>query len=192
MNTTNHVTAIYDACVLYPAPLRDLLMQLAMSELFSARWTTQIHDEWMRNVHANRTDITWEKLIRVRDLMNSHVEESLVDGYEHLIPILDLPDPDDRHVLAAAIIARADLIVTFNLKDFPANKLEHYSIEAVHPDDFIADLILVYPQVVADAVDCCRQRLRNPPRSVDEFLEILLRQGLTRSCSLLRQNIETL
>jgi predicted nucleic acid-binding protein len=189
MDTTNHVTAIYDACVLYPAPLRDLLMQLAMSELFSARWTTQIHDEWMRNVHANRTDITWEKLIRVRDLMNSHVEESLVDGYEHLIPILDLPDPDDRHVLAAAIIARADLIVTFNLKDFPANKLEQYSIEAVHPDDFIADLILLHPQAVADAVECCQQRLRNPPKSVDEFLEILLRQGLTRSCSLLRQNI---
>ncbi len=74
MNTTDRGTAIYDACVLYPAPLRDLLMQLAMSELFSARWTTQIHDEWMRNVHTNRTDITWEKLIRVRDLMNSHGE----------------------------------------------------------------------------------------------------------------------
>jgi predicted nucleic acid-binding protein len=189
MDTINHVTVIYDACILYPAPLRDLLMQLAMTELFSAKWTNQIHNEWMRNVYANRTDITWEKLIRVRDLMNSHVEESLVDGYEHLIPILDLPDPDDRHILAAAIIARADIIVTFNLKDFPANKLEQYSIEAIHPDDFIADLILLHPQAVANAVDCCRQRLRNPPKSGDEFLEILLRQGLTRSCSLLRQNI---
>lgn len=189
MDSTNRLTAIYDACVLYPAPLRDLLMQLALAELFQAKWTTKIHDEWMRNVQANRTDITWEKLVRVRDLMNSHVEESLVDGYEDLIPVLELPDPDDRHVLAAAIIAKADVIVTFNLKDFPISKLEQYEIEAIHPDEFIAELILLDRQAVADAVECCRQRLRNPAKSIDEFLEILLRQGLTRSCNLLRQNL---
>ncbi len=189
MDSTNCLTVIYDACVLYPAPLRDLLMQLALAELFQARWTAKIHDEWMRNVQANRTDITWEKLIRVRDLMNSHVEEALVDGYEDLIPVLELPDPDDRHVLAAAIIAKADVIVTFNLKDFPISKLKQYGVEAVHPDEFIAELILLDFQAVADAVECCRQRLRNPPKSVDEFLEILLGQGLARSCSLLRRNL---
>lgn len=189
MDSTNRLTAIYDACVLYPAPLRDLLMQLALAELFQARWTAKIHDEWMRNVQANRTDITWEKLVRVRDLMNSHVEEALVNGYEDLIPVLELPDPDDRHVLAAAIVAKADVIITFNLKDFPVSKLKQYEIEAIHPDEFIADLILTYPEEVADVVECCRQRLRNPSKSVDEFLEILLRQGLTRSSSLLRQNL---
>src|SRR3954468_23279831 len=94
---------VFDACVLYSAPLRDFLMRLALTDLFQARWTEEIHDEWIRNVLATRPDVTKESLVRCRELMDQHVPDSLVTGYELLIPTLALPDPDDRHVLAAAI-----------------------------------------------------------------------------------------
>ena len=105
-------TALYDACVLYPAPLRDLLMRLALTDLFRARWTDAIHEEWIRNVLANRSDLKREQLERTRDLMNAHVRDCLVTGHENLIEGLNLPGPDDRHVLAAAIRAGAGVIVT--------------------------------------------------------------------------------
>lgn len=81
----SNFTAIFDACVLYPAPLRDFLMNLAITDLFRARWTDEIHDEWIRNVLRNRPDLTNERLQRTRDLMNSHVRDCLVSGYQDLI-----------------------------------------------------------------------------------------------------------
>jgi hypothetical protein len=95
-------TAIYDACVLYPASLRDFLLRLAMTELFRARWTDHIHGEWMRSVLNNRKDLTAGQLERTRQLMDQAVPDCLVTDYEDLIDSLELPDPDDRHVLAAA------------------------------------------------------------------------------------------
>jgi predicted nucleic acid-binding protein len=133
-------TVLYDACVLYPAPLRDLLMLLALTDVFKARWTDEIHDEWTRSVLSDRPDVAPESLARCRQLMNEHVSDCLISGYELLIPTVTLPDPDDRHVLAAAIHGGADLIVTFNLNDFPAPTLDQFHIRAVHPDEFIARL----------------------------------------------------
>jgi hypothetical protein len=69
---------VYDACVLYPAPLRDLLMQLALTNLFQARWTAEIHDEWIRSVLSDRPDIKPESLLRCRELMDRHVSDCLV------------------------------------------------------------------------------------------------------------------
>lgn len=119
-----NLAALYDASVLYPAPLRDLLMQLALSDLYRAHRTNDIHDEWIRNVLGNRPDLAPEQLDRTRALMNASVRDCLVENYRELIPALDLPDLDDRHVLAAAIVANADVIVTFNLRDFPRENLE--------------------------------------------------------------------
>ncbi|HET7370483.1 MAG TPA: PIN domain-containing protein, partial [Gammaproteobacteria bacterium] len=141
-------TVVYDACVLYPAPLRDLLMHLAVTNLFKAHWTDRIHDEWTQALLRNGVS-TPEKLERVRDLMDAHAADARVTGYEHLIESLDLPDPDDRHVLAAAIRCNADAIVTFNLKDFPADALEPYAIDLIHPDDF------VYYQLDLNPAACC-------------------------------------
>ena len=138
-------TALYDACVLYPAPLRDLLMHLAITDLFRARWTDQIHDEWIRSLLDNRPDLKLEQLERTRTLMNSHVRDCLVTGFEPLIDGLTLPDPDDRHVLAAAIRTRASVIVTFNLDDFPSDVLEPVGLEAQHPDEFVTHLIDLSP-----------------------------------------------
>ncbi|GAB4536606.1 MAG: hypothetical protein Tsb0014_24580 [Pleurocapsa sp.] len=155
--------------------------------MYRARWTEQIHNEWMRNVLKNRTDLTKEQLMRTKNLMNRSVRDCLIENYESIIPSLNLPDPDDRHVLAAAITGQADVIVTMNLKDFPDSILGQYEIEPQHPDIFIADLIDLYPMKVAIVAETCRKRLKNPPKSIDEYLEILLKQGLTMTVSLLKQ-----
>ncbi len=181
-------TVVYDACVLYPAALRDLLMQLALTDLFRARWTNEIHDEWIRNLRENRPDLTIEQLTRTKELMNSN-RDCLVDSYKWLILSLELPDPGDCHVLAAAIKTNADVIVTFNQKDFPASALGKYEIEAQHSDDFISYLLDLQPAQVATAAEICRKRLKNPPKSIDEYLDILLRQQLTITVDVLRELI---
>jgi predicted nucleic acid-binding protein len=118
---------ILDACVLYPAPLRDLLLWLALSGIYRPRWTEMIHEEWMRSLLKERPDLARDRLERTRKLMDKAVPDSLVSGYEGLIGGLSLPDPDDRHVLAAAIHGGAEIIVTFNLADFPPDTLGHYT-----------------------------------------------------------------
>lgn len=178
--------ALFDACVLYPAPLRDFLMHLALTDLFRAKWTDEIHDEWIRNLLKNRADLTRKRLQRTRDLMNSHVRDCLVLGYEELIPSLTLPDPSDRHVLAAAICAGADVIVTYNLSDFPADTLGQYGIEAQHPDEFIIHLIDLAPVAICDAARRQRMNLKNPPQSVDALLAAYEQQGLVQTVAELR------
>ncbi len=126
----NRITVVYDACVLYPAPLRDLLMRLALTDLYRARWSDQIHEEWITAVLRNRPDLSRAQLERTRSLMNAYVRDALVDGYQSLVPALELPDPNDRHVLAAAIQCGADLILTFNLDDFPEQALTIHGLGA--------------------------------------------------------------
>lgn len=174
-------TAVYDACVLYPAPLRDLLIHLAMSGRFRARWSMQIMEEWQRNLQANRPDISAEKLERTAMLMNEAIADVCVTGYENLIDGLHLPDRNDRHVLAAAIRCGASVIVTFNLADFPAEALREYGIEAQHPDEFIEDLFDLDAVAVMTAARNQRRQLTQPPVDVDRYLEILARQGLAAS-----------
>ena len=115
-------------------------MYLALSGHFRARWSNDIHREWIRGVLRKRPDLTEEKLQSVKALMNRHIPGCLVEGYESLIPGIILPDPNNRHVVAAAIQTRAEVIVIYNLKDFPDEALEPYNIRAIHPDDFIMDL----------------------------------------------------
>lgn len=177
--------ALYDACVLYPAPLRDLLLRLARTNLFRARWSEQIHEEWIRGVLRSRPDLH-DRLDRTRRMMDQAVDDCLVTGYEALSPTLSLPDPDDRHVLAAAIVGRADVIVTFNLKDFPAATLALYGIEAQHPDTFIRHVLDLEEAVAVAAVKQQRASLRNPPKTVEEFLDILAQQSLPETVTFLR------
>jgi len=184
---SSNFTVIYDACVLYPAPLRDLRLRLPLTDLYRARWTDRIHEEWMRNVLRKRPDLKPEDLERTRSLMNAHVRDSLVTGFEHLIQCIELPDENDRHIVAAAIRAGAGLIVTFNLKDFPPEKLKPYNLTAQHPDDFIFNLLDLQPAGVCEAAANHRRSLKNPPKSVDEYLDTLLKQGLTQTVGKLRE-----
>jgi hypothetical protein len=183
---SSNVTVVYDACVLYPAPLRDFLMRLALTDLYRARWTNMIHDEWIRNVLKRRSDLQAVDLQRTRELMNLHVRDSLITGFEHLIPAVQLPDDGDRHVVACAIHASASLIVTFNLKDFPNQQLNQYNLAAQHPDDFIFDLLDLHPALVCEAAAKHRRSLKRPPKTSDEYLDTLLKQGLTQTVGLLR------
>ena len=178
-------TVIYDACVLYPAPLRDFLIELAAASLFRAKWTDQIHDEWIRGVLRDREDLTLEQLTRTRELMDKAVLDCLVKGHETLIDSLQLPDPHDRHVLAAAIHAGADAIVTFNLKDFPEESMDLYNLEVLHPDDFIQFQHDFNTAAVIIAARRCRMRLRNPPKTSAEYLETLSQQRLPKTFALL-------
>ncbi|MBX7106048.1 MAG: PIN domain-containing protein [Gemmataceae bacterium] len=186
------VKAVYDANVLYPAPLRDLLIRLAQAGLVRAKWTNAIHDEWMRNVLANNPALSPERLVRTRNLMDEAVRDCLVSGYEGLIDSLTLPDPDDRHVLAAAIHAEAEVIVTFNLKDFPETLLAGHVIEATHPDEFLVSLFDAEPDAFCDAVKRQRDGLRNPPKTADELLTILEGQGLVQTVARLRPFVEVI
>ena len=179
--------AFYDANVLYPAELRNFLMHLALTGLFRAKWSNAVHEEWITNLLKNRQDITRQKLERTRYLMDKAAIDALVEGYEHLIPTLSLPDENDRHVLAAAIEGEAQVIVTMNLKDFPDEVLQRYEIEAQHPDEFILHLIDLAPDAVMDAAETHRQSLKNPPKSVEEFLASLEAQGLPQSVAALQR-----
>ena len=180
-------TVVYDANILYSAPLRDFFVQLAASKILEARWTEEIHTEWMRNVLLNRSDLRSEQLARTKNLMNENVENCLVEGYEQIIPELELPDPGDRHVLAAAIHCRADFIVTFNLRDFPAENLKQYNIEPLHPDEFILRILNFKFEGVCQAVEKQRIRLKNPPKTPDEYLQTLVELGLPLSANRMRE-----
>ncbi|MEE7534178.1 PIN domain-containing protein [Klebsiella huaxiensis] len=169
---------ILDACVLYPARLRDLLMHLGIAGLYQPKWSRCIQDEWRRNLIANRPEILPEALQNTVKMMNSALPDANVTGYKGLINDLDLPDPNDRHVLAAAIRAKAEIIVTLKHKDFPPEVLRPFEIETLHPDAFISDLFDLNHALTLEAVRRQRQSLKRPPMTVDEFLEMLLKQGL--------------
>ena len=179
-------TALLDANVLYPAGLRDLLLRLADRYLFAPVWSADIHAEWMRSLLADRPDIDAGVLDRTRDVMDGHFPDAVVTGHESIAAGLDLPDPGDRHVLAAAIHGGADMIVTRNLRDFPADRLAPHALAACHPDAFIAGLFEIDPDAVIAAVRGHRAALRHPPRSARDHLAALERLELTGTVSLLR------
>lgn len=176
--TGKRPVAVYDANVLYPAQLRDFLMRLALQEAVRAHWTDKIHDEWMRNVEADYPDITWEDLRRIRGLMEKALPAASIDGYEDLAATLSLPDPSDRHVLAAAIRAEAGYIVTFNVADFPNSALDPHGVQATGPDDFTSELTNRFPEKVLRAARTHRTSLSHPPKDPGEYLSLLKESGL--------------
>ena len=178
--------AVLDANVLFPADLRSTLMYLALAGAFAARWTALIHEEWIRNVLRTRPELTRVALERTRQLMDKHALDAIVEDYEWLIPTLELPDPDDRHVLAAAIHAEATIIVTWNIKDFPAHSLEPFGIKALNPDEFLLSLWPSRRVQILDGLRTQRASLKNPPQSPARFLESLQRRKLTRFVAALR------
>jgi hypothetical protein len=184
--------AIFDACVLHPAPLRDLLVRLAITGLFRARWTEQIHQEWMRSLRARRPDLADAQLERTRRLMDEAVRDCLVKGYEALIDSLRLPDANDHHVLAAAIACQAGVIVTYNTKHFPSAVMAPLGIEVEHPDDFIVHLFDLAPAAVCAAVRDQRQALKKPERTVRELLDTFLSLELAGTVAALEQMQELL
>jgi len=180
-------TAILDANVLYPAGIRDILLQPAVYDLYRPKWSPDIFREWMRADRRNREDHNPIKVRRTQKDLESFFFDALIVGYELLIDDLDLPDKDDRHVLAAAIYGDCDFIITKNIGDFPAELLEPYGIEALSPDEFLVMLSEIYPHDIIDSVRAVLEKLKNPVYNVDTYLAMRLQDGLVETVSFLRQ-----
>ena len=178
--------AVLDANVLYPAHLRDVLLWLAIGGFYRPRWSVRIHDEWTRNLLANRPDLTAEQLAYTRSEMERAFPDANVPADAEQEATIDLPDPDDRHVVATAVAAGADRIVTANLSDFPADALRPLGIEAVHPDAFVMSLMEADPKAVTAVLRKHRSGLRRPPLTAAEYLGHLERAGLGGVVSALR------
>jgi hypothetical protein len=161
--------------------MRDLLVRLARSGLVGARWTDMIQDEWIRNLLNNRPDLSARSLKRTQALLDEAVPGALVEGFERHIPELHLPDPHDRHVLAAAIEADADVIITLNVKDFPTPAVSRYGIDVQLPDEFLRRLLDRDPEGVYAVARAQRAALRQPPLSVGRYLDNLRTAGLHRT-----------
>lgn len=165
-------------------------MELASTGLFRAKWTDEIQDEWISNLLGNRPTLSRKPLERTKELMTQAVPDCLVRGYEVLIPSLDLPDPDDRHVLAAAIHCKAAVIITYNLKDFPPAKLVSFDIEPQHPDEFLFHQFDLNQPAFLKSVRAIRARLKYPEKTAEEYLETLAAQSLPQTVELLRAYVD--
>ncbi len=171
--------ALLDANVLFPFRKRDILLRFHHAGLFRARWTERILDEWTLNLLEQKPQL--EPSVRSqRHAMREHFQEAVVTGYEPLISTLELPDADDRHVLAAAIRCGAQHIVTDNLADFPAAVLGHFDIEAVDADGFLSRTFDLYPSEALDVLRTLREAYSNPPFTPSEFVRDLTSKGLPR------------
>lgn len=188
MAGSSRFTAILDANVLYPQLIRDTLLSLAVADLYHARWSQAIHDEWTRNLVKDRPELT-ARLPAVVELINTSVPDCLVTNYEKLVTSIELPDPDDRHVVAAAIVGHADAIITFNTKDFPAAVLQPYGIEVQHPDEFLMNQLQLQKIPALSAIKNMRARWTNPARSAQDLITAFEMRGLPMTAVLLREAI---
>lgn len=179
---------IYDAQALYPNTQRDLLIRVALEGLVQAKWTEEIVAEMLGARRRNHPDVPDERLERLRDLINDSIPDCLVTGYEELTETLKLPDPDDRHVLAAAIRAHAQVIVTQNNRDFPADYLAQFGIEAKSPDDFVLDQIGINAKIVFACVQQIADSRQRPPQTAAHVLTQLEASGMLRSVAALRSS----
>jgi predicted nucleic acid-binding protein len=174
-------TAFLDANVFYGARLRSLVLYLAQTKIFRAKWSNDIHEEWIRRLVANRPDLDASRLQRTRELMDAAILDSLVKGYEPIVNALQLPDPRDRHVLAAAIVCNASCIVTFNLDDFPQDTLAPYGIHAIHPDAFLLDVESISPRAFARAVGQDFEHYVQPPLALTDYVTSLAKAGVPKT-----------
>ncbi|ESX70753.1 PIN domain-containing protein [Mesorhizobium sp. M0222] len=179
-------TAFIDANVFFGARLRSLLLFLSQTKMYRARWSERVHQEWMAAV-AEKRGIEPEKLQKLRELMDRAVPDALVSGYEQLEGGIELPDPNDRHIVAAATLTRADVIVTFNLADFPTEVLKPLRLEARHPDEFVLDLFDISNDLFVDAVKKDYEHYIEPKLSFADYVEGFRKAGVPQTADLLEK-----
>jgi hypothetical protein len=185
---STNFTVIYDANIFFGAFRRSLMLHLAEAGIFRARWTEDIHNEWITNLKERMPEIPIEDLQRTRGMIDAAVPDCLVRSYRSIAKGLELPDPNDRHVLAAAIKAGAQVIVTFNKRDFPPEILNDFDIEAQHPDDFILYQKEENLGLVIEKLRGCRLGWKNPTCSVGEFIQKLRASGFPLTASWVEEN----
>ena len=183
---------ILDACILYPFHLRNIVVQIAADRLVDARWTDEIHDEWIRNLAANVPAISVERLQITRSLMDQALPNALVSSYSGYIGTVTLPDPNDRHVVAAGIASGASVILTWNLRDFPTKELKKHGLIRQDPDAFLADLYEKAPGETIASLANARRNLNKTRVSATDFIGILKAQKLIQLSSRLGKHLADL
>lgn len=176
---------ILDANLLYPFQLRNLLVQFGVDAVITPRWTARINEEWISNLDAAGR-VPRDRLLLTLDLINRALPEAEVSGWEDCMDDLTLPDPDDRHVLAAALVAGAKTILTMNLRDFPASALSPHGVVAVHPDGFLCGLHDADPELLLASTEAAHANLSRSVPSFEDYLDVLERQGLSQLTRRLR------
>jgi predicted nucleic acid-binding protein len=166
------IAALLDACVLYPIGLRDTLLNVAEAGYFRILWSEEILAETSRNIVDDLPDLTAEHLQKTFDAMHRAFPEAAVRGYEHLIE--SMPNHSkDRHVLAAAVVGSAEVLVTSNLRHFPPEACEPLGIRVQSPDDFLVEMIELGPGLMLDVLRRQAERKTRPPLTLDEMLQRL-------------------
>ncbi len=176
-------TVVLDTNVIYPLAIRDLLFWFAHYDLYSPKWSNTIFQEWKRvMIRKGVSELEAEKRIQVA---NKAFPDAEVLNYEGIIGTLSLPDPNDCHVLAAAIKINADLIVTNNLKDFPSEYIQTFGLAVKTADDFITDIIDLNHDTAIAAFKELVLNKRNPDLTEFQVLNLLRRVGLKDSADYL-------
>ncbi|QTN26945.1 PIN domain-containing protein [Rhodoferax sp. AJA081-3] len=189
MAVSGRYTAILDACVLYPRLQRDVLLSLAHADLYTARWTVEIEREWTKALLKNKPG-TEASIAHAVEHMRAAIPDCLVVEYEAFIPSIELPDPNDRHVLAAAIRGNADAIVTSNTKDFPLSVLTRFDIELQTPDQFVRNQIMLNPPKALAAIKKMRVRWNRPEITAAQMVDLFERRELPQTAAHLKDVID--
>ena len=187
----NPFVVILDANVLFPFRVRDVLLTFAHDGLFRARFTEEIMAEWTQNLLKRKPSLE-DSINSQVNMIRQTFDECFVTGHMPLIEGLEMPDKDDRHVLAAAVRCSAQVIVTENKRDFPPDLLEEYDIEVLGADEMLVNTYELFPVEAARALGRVRGRYKNPHMNVSEFLLDLTRVGLPKLAATARRDIETI
>ena len=174
-------TCVLDTNVIYPIDIRDLLFWFASYDLFTPKWSKHIFTEW-ENV-MKRKGIPDEEIKKRLSKAQRAFPDALVDNYEALVNSRELPGEKDRHILAAAIKTNANMIVTNNLKDFPAAYLATFGLTAKTADDFITDTIDLNPDLAVEAFKALVLNRTNPNLDEFEVLDRFRNNGLIDSAN---------
>jgi PIN domain len=184
--------AVFDACILYPFHLRNILVQAGVDRLVEARWTDEIHDEWIRNLTARTPAVPIERLQNTRRLMNDALPTAMVSGYENHVLEVNLPDPNDRHVVAAGITAGASIILTWNLRHFPAKELKRFGLRRETPDALLSSLYDKVPDLTISCLANARRNLTKTRVSSADFINILNSQNLIELAKRVKKHLTEL
>jgi hypothetical protein len=184
--------ALLDANVLHPAFVRAAMLWFADERLFRPGWSPMILEEWRGSIKRRHPDLNDEKINEWQQLMTDQFPDANITGYESIVDGLPLPDLDDRHVLAAAIVGKCQGIVTTNLKHFPAAAVAPFTMDIIHPDDFIVNIIDIDPVRALTACRRHREAMKATAPTTEEFLERFAAAGLVQAHARLSANRELL
>jgi len=186
---SSRFTAVLDANVLFPIVLRDYLIWLSIYDLYTPKWSGKLLEEFVSIFQKRKMNLSTKQIHRQVQLLNKACPNALVEKYEKLVSSVNLPDENDRHVVAAAIKCNANVIVTYNHKDFPEKYLDSVGLSAVNPDSFIADMIDLSPEKCCDAFREMVLAKNKPPYEENEYLEILRNNNLIQTADELEKHL---